>query len=367
MPSPRRRHRRTRNRCPECGQGLIRVPRWPEDRDTDAAATLHRYRCRSADCDWRGLLPSASAGPAPANGPAAKPAATAPESRVRTPAAQPLAPPPVPAGPPVWRRAAPAVLLAGVTVAVGALLTQALIHGEPTDLLRTADGRVIRLGESEYGEALPPTHPLLQRVVHLPATEPSADGPAPLQLRRHCAWGRPGGNPYQGTVEEALSAARLPPEVVQKVAAKVKAGDSSDDLVIGNDGIHGQRAGRDYSARGFAMTYGRTICLNTRVNFRPGHVERAALYEVSDAQGQRHAVMVPEVCGNVSVLSDRGRRAPSLLLTAGGTTLQDLAASVASEGGRRVALSTTHSVPEPGTLLGALTGLALLGWFSRRR
>lgn len=364
MPSPRRRHRRTRNRCPECGQGLIRVPRWPEDRDTDAAATLHRYRCRSADCDWRGLLPSASAGPAPANGPAARPAATAPESRVRTPAAQPLAPPPVPAGPPVWRRAAPAVLLAGVTVAVGALLTQALIHGEPTDLLRTADGRVIRLGESEYGEALPPTHPLLQRVVHLPATEPSADGPAPLQLRRHCAWGRPGGNPYQGSVEQALTSARLPESIVRDIAAKVKAGAADDQLVINNTGIRGEKKGREFNQHSFAMTYGRTLCLDTRVNFAPGHVERAALYEAADGQGKRYAVMVPEVCGNVSVLSERGQRMPRALMASASVLKVEEGDGV--DALQTVAQVDGRALPEPGTLLGVLTGLGLLAWARRR-
>lgn len=356
-------HRRTRDKpaCPACGGLTMRVPRGAGERAATDLRQHRRFRCSTGQCNWTGLLsvhrPQAAAATtvpaigfvAPVTGTNASPSASTPAGWSRW----------VPAG---------ALLFVGFALAGSALLADRTMR---SDLMVGSDGQPVLLGESDYGVALPAAHPLLVRAGHAPdkatAALPEADTEPALALRQNCAWGRPGGNPYQGTVEEALSAARLPPEVVQKVAAKVKAGDSSDDLVIGNDGIHGQRAGRDYSARGFAMTYGRTICLNTRVNFRPGHVERAALYEVSDAQGQRHAVMVPEVCGNVSVLSDRGRRAPSLLLTAGGTTLQDLAASVASEGGRRVALSTTHSVPEPGTLLGALTGLALLGWFSRRR
>jgi hypothetical protein len=115
------------------------------------------------------------------------------------------------------------------------------------------------------------------------------------------------------------------------------------------------------------MTYGRTLCVNTKVNFRPGHVEKAALYEVNDATGKRHSVMVPEVCGNVSVLSDRGRRTPAQVLAAGGGV--ELGSDVDSDGGRLYAMAAaaTHSVPEPGTLLGVLIGLAALGWMSRKR
>jgi hypothetical protein len=249
-------------------------------------------------------------------------------------------------------------------LAVGALLTQALRHAEPEDLLRTADGRVIHLGESEYGEVLPPTHPLLQRVVHLPATEASGDAPAPLQLRRHCAWGRPGGNPYQGTVEQALTSARLPDSIVRDIAAKVKAGAADDQLVINNTGIRGEKKGREFNQHSFAMTYGRTLCLDTRVNFAPGHVERAALYEAADGQGRRYAVMVPEVCGNVSVLSDRGQRMPrALMANASVLKVED---GDGADALQTVAQVDARELPEPGTLLGVLAGLGLLAWARRK-
>lgn len=262
-----------------------------------------------------------------------------------------------------------ALLCLGAVVAGSALLAD---NANQQDLMRAANGQPVPLGESDYGVPLPAAHPLLLRASLKADAPAAASGEHGLTLRQNCAWGRPGGNPYKGSVEQALNAARLPPEVVAAVASKVKAGQTSDELVISNDGIRGQRLGRDYSPRGFAMTYGHTICLNTRVNFRPGHVERAALYEVNDAQGRRHAVMVPEVCGNVSVLSERGRRAPSNVLAAGDmlpANMALLAGEVASDGGRRFALASSeqNTVPEPGSLPSVLIGLAVLAWRIRRR
>jgi hypothetical protein len=44
------------------------------------------------------------------------------------------------------------------------------------------------------------------------------------------------------------------------------------------------------------------MCLDSAVNFAPGHVEYADLFVATDDQGQTHYVMIPDVCGNVSVL-----------------------------------------------------------------
>jgi hypothetical protein len=359
------RSHRIKPHCPACGAVTMRVPRLPEDLGAPGNEFQRRFRCCAVACNWQGLLPlhaerkvedladtstrheHADAADTP-NGAALPPTATATVTR--------------------WPRWAPAgaLLFVGAVVAGSALLANKTSQAD----LRADSGRNVPLGESDYGDPLPPTHPLLLRASLRSANAPAgeaADSAEGLTLRQHCAWGRPGGNPYKGTVEQALHAAHLPNEVVQQVAAKVKAGEVTDQLLIDNAGIHGQKHGREFSSRGFAMTYGRTLCVNTKVNFRPGHVEKAALYEVNDATGKRHSVMVPEVCGNVSVLSDRGRRTPAQVLAAGGGV--ELGSDVDSDGGRLYAMAAaaTHSVPEPGTLLGVLIGLAALGWMSRKR
>lgn len=357
---------------------MMRVPRAPEERDSVALRNQRRFRCLSTTCNWQGMVPVVRSAHSPDVPWVAKTAAPAP-APVAAPSLLPIREA-LPSGhaTPIRDRLlhwAPtgALLFLGAVVASNALWTH---RAGQHDLMRGADGQPVPLGESDYGVALPATHPLLVRASHqggaAGAGPASAEDEHGLSLRQNCAWGRPGGNPYKGSVEQALNAARLPPDVVKQVAAKVKAGQVSDDLVINNDGIRSQRLGRDYSPRGFAMTYGHTICLNTRVNFRPGHIERAALYEVNDAQGRRHAVMVPEVCGNVSVLSERGRRAPAGVLAAGEmlpANMAYLADEVAGENGRKFALAggTDNTVPEPGTLPGVLLGLAVLAWRIRRR
>jgi hypothetical protein len=130
----------------------------------------------------------------------------------------------------------------------------------------------------------------------------------PLKLRRGCAWGTPGRDPYRGTTEQALQAAGLPPEVVSEVAALRLARQPTDHLEIRNESIRALADGRTFDPRSVALTFGHTLCLNSRVNFPRGHVEKAELYEVRDARGRWHSIMVPEVCGNVSVLGARARR-----------------------------------------------------------
>lgn len=230
-------------------------------------------------------------------------------------------------------------------------------------------------GESHYGEPLPARHPFLQPAVFRPQEDGgkasgAAARPAPtpasaaLSLRRQCAWGKPGGNPYQGTLEQALEAARLPTEVVQEIAGKVATARVDDQLVISNAGIRGLRHGREFEPHSFAMTYGHTLCLDTRVNFQPGHVERADLYEATDRSGQRYAVMVPEVCGNVSVLSESGRR------RALGQTVAD-GGGAGGDGRQTLAMAPSgdeaQAVPEPGTLWIAALALAVGAWVRRRQ
>ncbi len=241
----------------------------------------------------------------------------------------------------------------------------------------TASGEPIAMGVSYDGDPLPPRHPLLQLAAFedKPAAQTAQDAAPALTLRQRCTWGQPGRNPYKGTVEQALVAAKLPPDVIARVAAKVKAHDVTDRLSITNSGIRTEQGRRRFDPTAVTMGYGHTLCLQTRVHFKPGHHEEADLYEVADAAGKRHSVMVPDVCGNVSVLSDGGVEDPIKHRAA---VLQAKAASAQKRGdggphqvaGLRTAelsaSSASQQVPEPASW--ALAGLGLLGvWLSRRR
>ena len=140
--------------------------------------------------------------------------------------------------------------------------------------------------------------------VAAPADGPGADRAAltGLTLRHGCVWGQPGRNPYRGSTEQALTAAGLPPEVVSQIAAQRQAGQKVGRLTISRDAIRLDDGSREYNPRQMAMSFGNTLCLNTRVNFAPGQIEAADLFEARDAQGQMHAVMVPDACNNVTVL-----------------------------------------------------------------
>ncbi len=174
-----------------------------------------------------------------------------------------------------------------------------------------------------------------------PATR-AAPQVAGLALHFGCAWGVPGRNPYRGTPEQVLAAARLPPEVIRTVAQRIRAGERTDRVSITNSGIRRHSADIEYDAQRFALSFGRSLCIDARVNFLPGHREEADLYEAVDDRGRTHTVMVPDVCGNVSVLGVDGE------------TLARLAFADAQD-------SRSRSVSLPGTLAHVLIGLALVG------
>ena len=141
------------------------------------------------------------------------------------------------------------------------------------------------------------------------ANDPNAiAAPPALAVRQGCAWGQPGRNPYRGSTEQALAAARLPPEVVQQIAAMRQGGHKSGRLQITTAAIRSDDGTRQFDPRALAMSFGNTLCLHSRVNFAPGHTELADLYEARDSQGRLYAVMVPDVCGNVTVLAPLNKR-----------------------------------------------------------
>lgn len=338
--------------CPQCGHSVRRVRRSDADRARPDGVRTHRFQCRSDACDWEGLLPV---------------------SRLRTRKRLRQRMPHV---------AKPIAKAVGLSVAMRVTVVAALAIGVPAVVVvaaslglrldRQASLRV-PAGESHDGRALPLQHPLRQPVGGelLPA---SAELETPLTLRQGCAWGQPGRNPYRGSTEQALREARLPAEVVSDIVARRARKDVTDRLEIATGSIRGVKGGREFNPQSFAMTFGHTLCLNARVNFVKGHVEKADLYESHDKQGRRYAVMVPDVCGNVSVLGERGERAPGApLANASAAALAPLPWLQAGSGeqddgfglSRALAvLTASNEVPEPGSLalvLVALAGLLALG------
>lgn len=159
-----------------------------------------------------------------------------------------------------------------------------------------------------------------------------------LTLRRGCHWGQPGRNPYRGTMAQALQAARLPEEVVRAIVEQRQSGGKAGRLSITRDAIRHTTDGREFDPGAVALTFGRSLCFETRVNFAPGHEELADYHEARDDQGRLHAVMVPDVCGNVSVLGARGERGVvagmAALLAQRSEALAHLANALADPGAR---------------------------------
>lgn len=371
MPFPRRCRRlprspmsAERNRpiptCPACAQALRRVRRRAEDRRRGALGAMRRYRCTGADCGWTGLMPAAAQLP------------LVHKARRR-----------------LLRAALPVLLSFGLLAAAAAWLTT---RGRTSAQPVPVGPHLVLPGTHLEGERLPAPHPLRERLpAALHEDEPAGYSQAPqalLRARRHCAWGLPGRDPYRGSIEQALQTAQLSPHVVRAIASDIRAGRRVDRVEIDNNRIRAEASGREFDPRRVAMTYGMTLCVDTRVNFAPGHRERADLFEAQDEDGRVYAVMVPEVCGNVSVLGQRAERDPATgvvrqpptsldevlkrphqqrprelpvaLMYAVDAGDDDADGSVGS--GRR----SVRSVPVPGTLALAGLALALLAWTRRQ-
>jgi len=179
---------------------------------------------------------------------------------------------------------------------------------------------------------------------------------AGLSVRQGCAWGVPGRSPYKGSVKQALVAARLPEEVVSKIDSMVAHGTVSDRVEIRRDSIRTVSGKRHFDTKIVAMGFGQTLCFATQVNFRPGHVEVADLYDAKDATGTNYAVMIPYVCGNVSVLAERAERPEAEAVSAAGSAIPD----PGKDGTRRPSLVAGGQgvwvAPERGSLFAGLPG-----------
>lgn len=293
--------------CPGCGSPLERVHRHRLDRFLAIFRSIHRYRCTDPECGWEGLVGREPGAPVPA---------------VQTWAGR-LA----------W-------LSLGAGLASGAMLVTALVT-RPPGASRNAPAVGARAADVPAGWEPPAAAPgLHDDGIGLPQGDARiARNATPLELRRNCIWGVPGRTPYRGTVEQALEAASLPPEVVRRIAEMAQHGWTKDRLEISRTAIRSVDGRTMFKPEIPAMGFGNSLCFETKVNFPVGHVEYAAYYEAQDRAGKTYSVMVPYVCNNVSVLGVRGENAPP----------------------------PSHSVPEPASWLLAGSALALLALMSRRR
>lgn len=335
--------RRQRLACPRCGSSVRRrrrrggLQRW-----LWRAAERAQFRCADAGCGWAGVL----------------------TTRLDTDRA--------PAG--RWQQRALRGIVPLLLAGLAMLAAQWGASVAPVASVEVGTRRFAP-GEAFDGEALPLGHPLLLPAAHSMAASADAhdDMPTaqarPLTLRRFCAWGRPGRMPFRGTPEEALLAARLPKPVRDQIGASIAAGRPHERLLIANDGIRTASGARSFAADGFAMTYGRTLCLGARVNFKPDHVEPASLYEAFDEEGRRYSVMVPDVCGNVSVLRPQGDGWTSTA-AAPGTPVSGLRFLDPGHPTARVMYAVVaakpNEVPTPGTLALSLVALVAALGIGRR-
>ena len=262
--------------CPRCGGKTTRVHRRATDHWFAAARRepVLRFECRSAACGWSGLrAPDAAPG----------------GDRRR----------------PLVAGALLALLVGAAAVGLVAITADRWLPGSDAEPASAQGTAALRPQFQDAATQVPPAgwHAVGEI---LPSDDARHVGHAAgLQLRHGCTWGVPGRDPYRGTAEQALQAAGLPADAVRAIAQRIRSGESDGVVTLAREGIQSADGQRQFGRRLVASTYGMTLCFDTLVNFAEGHVERAPLFEFTSADGRRFSVIVPEVCGNVGVISDQ--------------------------------------------------------------
>jgi hypothetical protein len=297
--------------CPQCGGEVSRVHRHLRDRALSFVLRIHRYRCGDPQCGWEGVV--------------SVPRPPSPRRKWLAWASSPTV---------GWGARVAWMLVGAVSVLAPIEGGRYLIQREHD---RAAALLAASLEQSEPQLLAPLPGDSFDGLLLATYELPTADNPSPLQRRQACMWGVPGRNPYKGTVRQVLAGANLPPDVVHKIENLVQRRRVSGRVEISNKGIWTENGHRRFDTNVVAMGFGNTLCLNTKVNFPPAHVEAADLYEATDSYGQKYSIMVPYACGNVAVLAERAEQPPPPM-----------------------------SVPEPQTLASVLVGLAAMAWVMRR-
>jgi len=119
----------------------------------------------------------------------------------------------------------------------------------------------------------------------------------------NCSWDRPGVNPFMGDVVAAVDRYRdIPPEVRERLKARMVKREYDDLVSIRRDSIHG-RGGYDYGSTISEMHFGtHQLCHSvTRSAWSPTMEERGLVYCESGL-----CILVPTVCRNVSRVTRKG-------------------------------------------------------------
>ena len=248
-------HQPSRHVCPECGRPVYKVHRSARDRMVSMFYPVGRFRCRAEGCRWQGLLRD-----------------TPTASRSRTGSA----------------RSRTAWIVAGALLVALIGLATAIygLHDEDAMPVPAPPARLV---------ARTPVEPEAPRgAVH------SSNG----ELREGCVWEGPGESPYVGTLADALTAARVPIEIVRKIEIMRDSGFVTDRLEISSAGIRSTDHRRFFGHTTKAMAMGETVCFGTRIGLPPDKTSIANLYELVDDTNMRFQVMIVQIGGNVAVLGE---------------------------------------------------------------
>jgi hypothetical protein len=252
--------------CPRCAEPVYKVHRNRGDRLLSVLQKVRRYRCRSPACGWEGLLE------------------------------RPLTAPSFWTG--LARRLPPWVIVGVLSIPLALILVGIYwVGARAWPSASSAESRQAALqqapGESTTGVPLEPTDPRKDA------------GGILVELRRGCVWGGPGQHPYVGTLGDALIAAQLPSEIVDKLATMRESGFVTDRLQISAAGIHTADLRRDFGSTVKAMALDSTVCFSTRINLPIEIMGTGDLYELIDAYYQHYAIMVVTNGGNVALLEEQ--------------------------------------------------------------
>lgn len=256
--TPKRTGRKpSRHACPQCGAPVYKDHRHFRDRVISIVREVRRYHCK--DCGWQGLLAQSQQ--------TAPKAATRP-ARSRT----------------VW--------IVGGVLSIPLLVLWAAVHWM-----------------DERAKAMPVAPSLANTATPLqPDTPTKVVAELSGEVRSDCVWGGPGESPYAGSLGAALTAARLPKEIVGKFEIMRTSSLVSDRLEISSAGIRSADGRRQFGHFANAMALGTTLCFTTKINMPPDTITFADLYELIDDMHRRYTIMIVVRGGNVAVLEEQTER-----------------------------------------------------------